>query len=110
MSKTSRMTPLPKREFGALVRYVFHPLSGVSALCFLYKNPRQNRPEALLDGVQTFSGERVLWYVFLPPYVLHPPLSLPKRTAIAREHVRALIIGYPKGLLKLKRAPCKTVL
>ena len=22
-------------------------------------------------GVQKFSGERVLWYVFLPPYVLH---------------------------------------
>ena len=33
-------------------------------------------------GVQKFSGERVLWYVFLPPYVLHPPpLSRPKRTA-----------------------------
>ena len=24
-------------------------------------------------GVQKFSGERVLWYVFLPPYVLPPP-------------------------------------
>ena len=24
-------------------------------------------------GLQKFSGERVLWYVFLPPYVLHPP-------------------------------------
>ena len=24
-------------------------------------------------GVQKFSGERVLWYVFPPPYVLHPP-------------------------------------
>ena len=28
-------------------------------------------------GVQTFSGERVLWYVFLPPYFLHPPISRP---------------------------------
>ena len=28
-------------------------------------------------GVQKFSGERVLWYVFLPPYVLHPPISRP---------------------------------
>ena len=27
--------------------------------------------------VQKFSGERVLWYVFLPPYVLHPPISQP---------------------------------
>ena len=24
-------------------------------------------------GVQKFSGERVLGYVFLPPYVFHPP-------------------------------------
>ena len=30
-------------------------------------------------GVQTFSGERVLWYVFLPPYVLHPPISRPNK-------------------------------
>ena len=28
-------------------------------------------------GVQKFSGERVLWYVFHPPYVLHPPISRP---------------------------------
>ena len=28
-------------------------------------------------GVQKFSGERVLWYVFPPPYVLHPPISPP---------------------------------
>ena len=28
-------------------------------------------------GVQKFSGERVLWYVLLPPYVLHPPISRP---------------------------------
>ena len=69
--KTSRMTPLPKRGFGPPPRTVrFLPPSGVSALFFLYKNPRQ--------GVQNFSGERVLWYVFLPPYVLHPPISRPK--------------------------------
>ena len=49
--KTSRMTPLPKKGFWTpLVRYVFHPPSGVSALFFLYKNPRQSRPEALLEG------------------------------------------------------------
>ena len=29
-------------------------------------------------GVQKFSGERILWYVFLPPYFLHPPISRPK--------------------------------
>ena len=39
----------------------FPPLSGVSALFFLYKNPRQRGPEALLGAVQKFSGECVLW-------------------------------------------------
>ena len=48
----------------------FPPPSGVNALFFPYKNPRQSGPE-------TFSGERVLWYVFLPPYVLHPPYHGP---------------------------------
>ena len=28
-------------------------------------------------GVQNLSGGRVLWCVFLPPYVLHPPISQP---------------------------------
>ena len=28
-------------------------------------------------GPNKFSGERVLRYVFLPPYVLHPPISRP---------------------------------
>ena len=74
--KASRMTPLPERGFGPpIVRYVFHP-SGVSALFFLYQNPRQSRPEAFLEGSKT-SGECVLWYIFLPPYVLDPPCHGP---------------------------------
>ena len=53
--KPSRMTPLPKRGFGPpLVRYVFHPPQVSIALFFLYKNPRQSRPEALLGGSQNF--------------------------------------------------------
>ena len=53
--KTSRMTPLPKRGFGPPPRTVrFPPPSGVSALFFLYKNPRQSRPEALLEGSKNF--------------------------------------------------------
>ena len=64
----------PKKGFWTPPRTVrFPPPSGVSALFFLYKNPRQSRPKALLEGSKIFSGERVLWYVFLPPYVLHPP-------------------------------------
>ena len=66
----------PKRGFGPPPRTVCFPTpSGVSALFFLYRNPRQSRPEALL--VQKFPGDGVLWYVFLPPYVLHPPISWP---------------------------------
>ena len=78
--KTSRMTPLPKRGFGPpLVRYVFHPPQ-VSVLCFsCTKISTTEQPKSSFGGVQKFSGERVLWYVFLPPYVLHPPISRPKR-------------------------------
>ena len=46
----------------------------VSVLCFsCTKNPRQRRPEALLEGSKNFSGERVLWYAFLPPIRFAPP-------------------------------------
>ena len=61
--KTSRMTPLPKRALDPPRTVRFPPPSGVSALFFLYKNPRQSRPEAPFGGVQEYSGERVLWYV-----------------------------------------------
>ena len=69
----------PKRGFRPrLVRYVFQPPSGVSALFFLYKISTPEQTRSSFGGVQKFSGERVLWYVFLPPYVLHPPISRPK--------------------------------
>ena len=74
----------PKKGFWTPPRTVRFPLpSGVSALFFLYKNPRQSRPEALLDGVQKVSGERVLWYVFPPPCVLHPPYHGPRKTTFS---------------------------
>ena len=45
----------PKKGFWTPPRTVcFPPPSGVSALFFLYKNSRQSRPEALLEGSQTF--------------------------------------------------------
>ena len=40
-------------------------------------------------GVQKFSGERVLRYAFLPPCVLHPPISRPKNQTDT----------WPRGLL-----------
>ena len=79
--KTSRMTPLPKRGFGPpLVRYVFHPPQ-VSVLCFPVQKSTTEQTRSCFGGVQKFLGERVLWYVFLPPYVLHPPISRPKQRA-----------------------------
>ena len=45
----------PKKGFWTPPRTVrFPPPSGVSALFFLYKNPRQSRPEALLEGSKNF--------------------------------------------------------
>ena len=75
--KTSRMTPFPKRGFGPLlVRYVFHPLRGQCSF-FLVQKSTTKQTRSSFGGVQKFSGERVLWYVFLPPYVLHPPKHSP---------------------------------
>ena len=56
----------------------FPPPSGVSALFFLYKNPRQSRPEALLEGPKNFregafSGTFSSPHTFCtPPY--HGPI------------------------------------
>ena len=76
--KTSRMTPLPKRGLGPpLVWYVFPPPSGVSALFSCTKSTTE-QTRSCFGGIRKFSGERVLWYVFLPPYVLHPTISRPK--------------------------------
>ena len=74
--KTSRMTSLPKGGFGhPLVRYVFHPPQ-VSVLCFLlYKNPRQSRPEALLDGSKHFR-ESAFSGTFSSPHTRKWPRSL----------------------------------
>ena len=53
--KTSRLTPLPKRGFGPPSYGTFStPLRCQCSLFFLYKNPRQSRPEALLEGSKIF--------------------------------------------------------
>ena len=79
------MTPLPKRGFGPPPRTVrFPPPSGVNALFFLYKNPRQSRTEALLEGSQNFRESAFSGTFSPPPYVLHPPISRPKRIKAVR--------------------------
>ena len=85
--KTSRMTPLPKRGFGApLVRYVFHRPQA-SALCFFCtKNPRQSRPEALLEGSKKFR-ESAFSATFSSPHTFcTPPYHGPKFVTIAKSH------------------------
>ena len=69
----------PKKGFWTPPRTVrFPPPSGVSALFFLYKNPRQSRPEALLEGSKNFresafSGTFSSPHTFCtPPY--HGPI------------------------------------
>ena len=76
--KTSRMTPLPKRGLDPppprTVR--FPPRSGVSALSFLYKSPRQSRPEALLEGSNNFR-ESAFSGTFSSPHTFCTPRRLP---------------------------------
>ena len=74
----------PKRGFWTPPRTVrFPPPSGVSALFFLYRNPRQSRPEALLEGSKNFresafSGTFSTPHTFCtPPY--HGPTKSNKR-------------------------------
>ena len=71
--------PLPKRSFGpppCTVR--FPPLSSVSALSFLHKNPQQSRPEAL-EGSKIFGRVRSL-VRSPPPIRFAPPLiTAPKK-------------------------------
>ena len=58
----------PKKGFWTPPRTVrFPPPSGVSALFFLYKNPRQSRPKALLEGSKNFR-ESAFSGTFPPPH------------------------------------------
>ena len=63
----------PKKGFWTPPRTVrFPPPSGVSALFFLYKNPRQSRPEALLEGSKNFR-ERAFSGTFSSPHTFCTP-------------------------------------
>ena len=74
------MTPLPKRNFGTPPRTVrFPPPLRCQCSVFPVQKSTTEQNRSSFGGVQKFSGERVLWYVFLLPYVLHPPISLPKK-------------------------------
>ena len=72
MGNLTNDTP-PKKGFWTPPRTVrFPPPSGVSALFFLYKNPRQSRPEALLEGSKNF-WESVFYGTFSSPHAVCTP-------------------------------------
>ena len=75
--KTSRMTPLPKRGFGPPSYGTFSTPLECRCSVFPVQKSTAEQTRSSFGGVQNFSGGRVLWYVFLPPYVLHPPISWP---------------------------------
>ena len=75
--KTSRMTPLPKRGFGPPSYGTFSTPLTCQCSVFPVQKSTTEQTRSSFGGVQKFSGERVLWYVFHPPYVLHPPISRP---------------------------------
>ena len=75
--KTSRMTPLPKRGFGPRSYGTFSTPLTCQCSVFPVQKSTTEQTRSSFGGVQKFSGERVLWYVFHPPYVLHPPISRP---------------------------------
>ena len=63
----------PKKGFWTPLRTVrFPPPSGVSALFFLQKNPRQSRPEALLEGSKNFR-ESAFFGTFSSPHTFCTP-------------------------------------
>ena len=68
----------PRKGFWTPPRTVrFPPPSGVSALFFLYKNPWQSRPEALLEGSRNFR-EDAFSGTFSSSTRFAPPISRPK--------------------------------
>ena len=69
----------PKKVFWTPPRTVRFPPLRCQCSVFPIQKSTTEQTRSSFVRVQTFSGERVLWYVFLPPYVLHPPISRPKK-------------------------------
>ena len=72
----------PKKGFWTPPRTVRFPPPSFASALFPVQKSATEQTRSSFGRVQEFSGERVLWYVFLPPYVLHPPISRPNPTII----------------------------
>ena len=84
----------PKKGFWTPAHAVrFPPPSGVSALFFLYRNPRQSRPEVFWRGPKIFGRARCL-VRFPPPIRFAPP---PYHGPTLRTLVRGNILGELRG-------------
>ena len=71
--KTSRMTPPPKRGFGPPPYGTFSTPLRCQCSVFPVQNSTTEQTRSSFGGVQQFSGELVLWCIFLPPMRFAPP-------------------------------------
>ena len=104
--KTSRMT---QKGFWTPPRTVrFPPPSGVSTLFFLYKDPRQSRPEALLEGSKNFRESAFSGTFSSPHTFCTPPISRPKRELSLRFESLAFVGGHisPRNTESSPDRPC----
>ena len=107
MENLTNDTP-PKKGFWTPPRTVrFPPPSGVSPLFFLYKNPQQSRPEALLDGSKNFresafSGTFSSPHTFCTPPYHGPIFTAPLKIARFFEASRCAISSAKKIASELR--------
>ena len=102
----------PKKGFWTPPRTVrFPPPSRVSALFFLYKNPRQSRPKALLEGSKNFRESAFSGTFSSPHTFCTPPYHGPTRGGRDRQRNRQVsaqaLSKLPFSKLPLSFSPIK---
>ena len=65
--------------------------------CFSCTKIHDRAEQKLFWRGPKISGERVLWYVLLSPYVLHPPISWPK--SVTQKHCFRIICVIILGIM-----------
>ena len=76
--KTSRVTPLQEGVLDPPSYGTFSTPLRCQCSVFPVQKSTAEQTRSSFGGVKKFLGECVLLYVFLPPYVLHPPYHGPK--------------------------------